>query len=316
MSEVNVKDLKIVFMGTPEYAQVVLSSLIGNGFNVSLVICQPDKPIGRKKIITPPPAKVTAVENNIPVFQPETFRDDLSYETVLKYEPDLIITAAYGKILPQRVLDIPKYGCINVHASLLPKYRGASPVHASILNGEKETGVTVMNMDAGMDTGDILVQAKTPIDINIDTLSLTEELSRIGAELLVSMLQDYVDGKITPLKQDENLVTNCKPIVSEDGLIDWNESAVTIHNKIRALAGWPGAYSLAGDNKFKFYRSHLIDEDFEGVPGTIVKAKKGDLFIKCGQGVIAIDELQQPGGKRLAALDCAHNFTVGKIIGE
>ncbi|MBO4242826.1 MAG: methionyl-tRNA formyltransferase [Clostridiales bacterium] len=205
-------DLKIVFMGTPEFSATCLRALIDNGYNVMLAVSQPDKPVGRKHIITAPPVKELALSCGIEVFQPDSMKSDEAFEKLSSLSPDLVVTAAYGKILPKRVLDIPKYGCINVHASLLPKYRGASPVQNAILNGDEVTGVTIMNMDVGMDTGDILTTVEVPIDINIHTDALMNELAVAGSSLLIDTIDDLVEGKITPVKQDESLATSCPMI--------------------------------------------------------------------------------------------------------
>lgn len=313
-------DLRICFMGTPEFAKSVLEGLIANNYNVILSCSQPDKPVGRKKIITPPPAKVVASSNDIPVYQPDSMRTDEAYETILSYNPDLIVTAAYGKILPQRILDIPKYGCLNVHASLLPKYRGAAPIQYSIINGDKVTGVTIMKMDAGMDTGDIITQAEIEIEPNINTENLTEKLASLGSELLLKTIPEWVSGNLKTIPQNEEDVTLSPPIRNDQGEFTWDMKAIDIHNLTRALEGWPGASTLLDGEKLKIYETRVVDFDdsaidFTPVPGQIVKAKKGDLIVKCGEGYIAILSLQQTGGKRLNAIDCAHNYKVGKILG-
>lgn len=311
------KDLRIVFMGTPEFASVCLDVLLKNEFNVVMVVAQPDKPVGRKHVITPPPSKVRAMEAGIPVFQPDSMKTDEAYETLKEANPDLIITAAYGKLLPERVLKLPKYECINAHGSLLPKYRGASPVQQSILDGELVTGVTIMKMDIGMDTGDMITKVEVPIDENIDTDGLMMELAKAGGELLVNTIPDYVDGKIIPVKQDEAIATHCSMIKPEDGIFNWNDSALTIHNKVRAFKTWPGAQTSLDGKKLKVYETRVYrDATFDEVkPGTIVKAHKGDLIVACGEGYLKINELQLEGGKRLKAIDCAHNYKVGTVLG-
>ncbi len=315
------RDIRIAFMGTPEFAASVLNGIVEDGRNVVLVVCQPDKPVGRKMVITPPPAKVEAIKHGIDVFQPASMRTDEAYEEILKANPDLIITAAYGKILPERILDIPSKGSINVHASLLPKYRGAAPVQYSILNGDATTGVTIMNMDVGMDTGDILRQTEIDIDENIHTDDLMNQLAICGTKLLLSMLDEYLSGNITPIKQQEDLVTLAPPISKDSGIIDWTKSSVEIHNMVRALSVWPGASTLMDANKLKIYDTRVLSSFDEStlkfVPeaGQIVEAAKGNLTVKCGSGYIRIMVLQTAGGKKLSAIDCAHNFTVGKLLG-
>lgn len=314
------RDLKVVFMGTPEFAGTNLKSLIDAGFNVQLVLCQPDKPVGRKHILTAPPVKVMAQENNIEVYQPDTLRNEETFAKLSSYEPDLIVTAAYGKILPAAILDLPKYGCINCHGSLLPARRGASPVQRAILEGDKVTGVTFMKMDVGMDTGDIIEKVEVEIDPNEHTESLMNRLAEASAEKLPDIIDKWVAGELTSTKQDEALATACPPIKPEEGEFDWNQDATAIHNRVRALSAWPGAFVLKEDKKLKVLDSEVADDATipdelkDSEPGTVVKAKGENLIVKCGNGFLKIKELQQPGGKRLCACDCAHNFKVGSPI--
>ena len=309
-------DIRIVFMGTPELSATVLKGLADDGRNVILAVSQPDKPVGRKHVLTAPPAKTMAQELGIEVYQPDSLRTDEAYEFIRNSDPDLIVTAAYGKILPQRMLDIPKYGCINVHASLLPKYRGAAPVQYSILNGDDVTGVTIMKMDAGMDTGDILRQTEVAIDIDDNTESLMAKLAEAGRDLLLSSIDDYVEGKIISVPQDEDKVTLTAPVKPDDGIIDWNQSARQIHDRIRALSSWPGCSTTFNGKRIKIYASKLADGDNEeALPGQVTLAGKGNLKVRCQTGSIYILELQSEGGKRLKAIDCAHNFRAGQRFG-
>ena len=303
-------------MGTPEFACTNLQALTDAGFNVALVLCQPDKPVGRKHILTAPPVKVFAQEKGIEVYQPDTLRTDEAYEKLASYEADLIVTAAYGKILPQRVLDLPKYGCINCHGSLLPARRGAAPVQRAILEGDSVTGVTIMKMDAGMDTGDILKKVEVAIDPDIHTDELMAELAIKGSELLVSMIDDYIEGKIVPEPQDPSKATLCPPIAPEEGHFEWTDSALSIHNRVRALSTWPGASTICQGKKLKIYDSSVVeDEGFsDGPAGTVVAAHKSDLIVRCGEGCLKINTLQAEGGKRLNACDCAHNYKVGQLL--
>ena len=315
------RDLKIVFMGTPEFAQTNLKALIDGGFNVTAVLCQPDKPVGRKHILTAPPVKVTALENGIEVYQPDTLRSDEALEKISGFEPDLIVTAAYGKILPKAVLDLPKYGCINCHGSLLPARRGSAPVQRAILEGDKVTGITFMKMDVGMDTGDIIDKIEVEIYPNEHTESLMNRLALASAEKLPSVIDSWIAGELDTTKQDDSLATACPPIRPEEGEFTWDQDAADIHNRVRALSAWPGAFVMKGENKLKVLDSEvaedmtLIPDEFkDSEPGTVVKAKGENLIVKCGNGFLKIKELQVPGGKRLAARDCAHNFTAGKPI--
>lgn len=315
------RELKIVFMGTPEFAQTNLKALIDGGFNVVLALCQPDKPVGRKHILTAPPVKVTALENGIEVYQPDTLRTDEALEKIASYNCDLIVTAAYGKILPKAVLDLPKYGCINCHGSLLPARRGSAPVQRAVLEGDKVTGITFMKMDVGMDTGDIIDKIEVAIDPNEHTESLMNRLAVASAEKLPSIIDSWVAGELTATKQDDSLATSCPPIRPEEGEFTWDQNATDIHNRVRALSAWPGAFVMKGENKLKVLDSvvvedmTLIPEDLKDAePGIVVKAKGENLIVKCGQGFLKVLELQVPGGKRLASRDCAHNFTVGNPI--
>ncbi len=317
----NRRDLKIVFMGTPEFAQTNLKALIDGGYNVVLALCQPDKPVGRKHILTAPPVKVTALENGIEVYQPDTLKTEEALEKISSYNADLIVTAAYGKILPKAVLDLPKYGCINCHGSLLPARRGSAPVQRAVLEGDKVTGITFMKMDVGMDTGDIIDKIEVAIDPNEHTESLMNRLALASAEKLPSIIDSWVAGDLKATKQDDSLATSCPPIRPEEGEFTWDQNAVDIHNRVRALSAWPGAFVMKGENKLKVLDSEvvedlsLIPEDLrDAEPGVVVKAKGENLIVKCGQGFLKVLELQVPGGKRLASRDCAHNFSVGNPI--
>ena len=309
-------DLRIIFMGTPDFASVCMDSLVKGGYNVVLAVCQPDKPVGRKHILTPPPVKVLATELGIECYQPSTLKTEEAYDTLKAVGADLIVTAAYGKILPQNVLDIPKYGCLNCHGSLLPARRGAAPVQRAILEGDKVTGVTIMKMDAGMDTGDILKTVEVPIDPDIHTDELMMELAHKGADLLISMIDDFVDGNITPVPQDGSKATMCPPIAPEEGHFEWTDKAEDIHNRVRALSSWPGASTVCGGKKLKIYDSRVMPDRgyVDGPAGTVVAAHKSDLIVRCGEGCLKINSLQSEGGKRLNAADCAHNYKVGQPI--
>ena len=319
--------MRVVFMGTPELAATVLQKVHESGYEIVCCVTQPDKPVGRKMILTAPPAKEKALELGIPVWQPQSLRTDEALETLRSYAPDLVITAAYGKILPQTMLDLPKYGAINVHGSLLPKYRGAAPVQWSILNLDEKTGVTIMKMDAGMDTGDILTQAEIKIEDTDHTTTLMQKLADLGAELLVSTLPDYLEGKIKPIPQDPELATVAPPISKEQGNIDWNRTAAQICAQIRALSQWPGASTVWKDGRMKIYDA-VVDEKSESlleqyiancgqpVSGTVIFAKKGVLAVMCQDKPLNLLEVQPSSGKRMKVIDCAHNFEVGKVMGE
>lgn len=315
------RDLKIIFMGTPEFAGTNLKALIEGGYNVVLCLCQPDKPVGRKHILTAPPVKVIAQENGIEVYQPDTLKTEEALEKIASYDADLIVTAAYGKILPKAVLDLPKYGCINCHGSLLPSRRGSAPVQRAVLEGDKVTGITFMKMDVGMDTGDIIDKIEVAIDPNEHTETLMNRLAVASAEKLPSIIDAWAAGDLTSTKQDDSLATACPPIRPEEGEFTWDQDALAIHNRVRALSSWPGAFVMTGENKLKVLDSEVLEDETmvpeelkASVPGTVVKAKGENLIVKCGKGFLKVKELQVPGGKRLQSRDCAHNFTVGNPI--
>ncbi len=308
-------------MGTPEFAGTNLKALIEGGYNVVLCLCQPDKPVGRKHILTAPPVKVIAQENGIEVYQPDTLKTEEALEKIASYDADLIVTAAYGKILPKAVLDLPKYGCINCHGSLLPARRGSAPVQRAVLEGDKVTGITFMKMDVGMDTGDIIDKIEVAIDPNEHTETLMNRLAVASAEKLPSIIDAWVAGDLTSTKQDDSLATACPPIRPEEGEFTWDQDALAIHNRVRALSSWPGAFVMTGENKLKVLDSEVLEDETmvpeelkASVPGTVVKAKGENLIVKCGKGFLKVKELQVPGGKRLQSRDCAHNFTVGNPI--
>ena len=313
--------MRIIFMGTPELAATVLSRLIKENYEVVLVVTQPDKPVGRKMILTAPPAKVEAEKNGIEVWQPNSLRTEEALEKVRSYDPDLIITAAYGKILPKDMLDLPKYGCVNVHGSLLPKYRGAAPVQWSILNEDEKTGITIMKMDVGMDTGDILTQADIVIGDRIHTPELMAKLADLGADLLIQTLPGYIDGSIKPVPQNNDEATMSPPITKDQGKISWARTASSICAQIRALSSWPGASTTWKGGKLKIYDAQVASDDsiLENyrqqngvpVPGTVLYGKKGTLAVMCADKALLLLEVQPASGKRMKAIDCAHNFEVG-----
>ena len=312
--------MNIVFMGTPDFAVPCLQALIDSGEKISAVFTQPDKPKGRGYILTPPPVKELAIKYNIPVYQPNSLKKGEDAESSLKIleeiAPDLIIVVAYGKILPKSVLDIPKLHCINVHASLLPKYRGSGPIQWSVLNGEKETGVTTMIMAEGIDTGDMLLKSKTLIGINETASELHDRLSQLGAELLIKTIQGIKENGITPEAQDNDL-SNHAPMLTKDLCpIDFSKSAQEVHNHIRGLSEWPCATAFLGDKKIKIYKSSIVPEaGANKIPGEVVSSN--DLVVACGDGNgISILELQAEGGKRLKSSDYlrGNRVEVGTIL--
>ena len=293
--------LRIIFMGTPEFACPTLARLIERGEQVVAVVTQPDRPKGRGQQTLPPPVKLLAESHDIPVMQPVKVRLPEVVEEIRALQPDLIVVIAFGQILPKALLEIPKYGCINVHASLLPRYRGAAPLNWCIINGETETGVTTMMMDVGLDTGDMLLKRTTPIDPDEDTSSLHDRMSIAGAELLAETLDRLVAGSLVPEKQDDALTCYASMLKKEDGLIDWGKDAQVVKNLVRGMTPWPGAYSHVDDKLLKVYRVRTAQG--AGAPGEVLSAGRDGIEVACGTGSIVIYELQLEGKKRLAAAE-------------
>lgn len=289
---------RIVFMGTPEFSATILQGLIDSGYNVIGLVSQPDRPVGRKKVIMPTPTKQIALNHNIPVFQPEKIRKD--YDFMKELNPDLIVTCAYGQIVPQGLLDIPPLGCINVHASLLPKYRGGAPIHRSIINGDKETGVTIMEMIDKMDAGRMYAKASLPIldEDNLETMFA--KLQILGRDLLLNILPSYIKGEIKGEIQNEDEVTYAWNIKHEEEEIDWNKSSREIFNHIRGLYPSPATFTYLDGEVVKVFTSEIVDETSELEPGLIVNCKKG-ITVACGKGLLKIKELQVSGKKRMDA---------------
>ena len=295
--------LKIIFMGTAELSCASLEKLAGEPqFEITAVVTQPDKPSGRDLKLQSPPVKKLAQKFNLPVLQPSKARDEHFISELRAAKPDLIVVVAYGHILPQAILDLPRFGCLNVHTSLLPKYRGAAPIQWAIALGETETGVTVMKMDAGMDTGDILTQQRTPILPEDDSASLHERLARLGAELLLGTIPGYVAGKILPRPQSED-ISYAPKIKKEDGQIDWKLPAQTILNRLRAFMPWPGAFTFLPDKPkphlLKMWKAEAAEAT--GTAGEVLSADENGIVIACGQNAVRILELQREGGRRMTA---------------
>ena len=307
--------MRIVFMGTPDFALPSLQRLIDDGHELAAVYCQPDKPQGRHFILTPPPVKILAQRYEIPVEQPATLKSEEARRRLAGFCPELIVVAAYGKILPRAVLELPRYGCINVHASLLPKYRGGSPMHTAIIQGETESGVTIMQMDAGIDTGDILTQSEVVIEDTDTDLSLEEKLSKVGAELIVKTLQKLEAGTLTATKQDDSKSCYAKLLTKAMGQIDWNQSALSIDRQVRGLYSWPGAYTSCKGKMLKIWQAKPVEE--EGIaaysmPGSIAKVTKKEIFVQTGDGVLCLQEVQLEGKKRMKV----HDFLLGCKVEE
>ncbi len=308
--------MKIVFMGTPDFAVTSLTKLLNDPFyEVAAVFTQPDKPVGRKRILTPPPVKAEAAAHGIPVYQPVTMRDGKAAEILRGIAPEVIVVVAYGKILPQEVLEIPAQGCVNVHGSLLPKYRGAAPIQWAVLNGEKTAGVTTMLMDTGLDTGDMLLKAETPIGENENYGELFLRLADIGADLLDATLKGMDAGTIKRKKQDDAFAVYAPMLDKSMCPIDWSKSAQEVHNQIRGLCPWPVATTVLNGKVLKVYASLLCGETISGKAGEVLESGK-KLVVACGSGAIELTQVQYDGGKRMAAQDFlrGHSVEVGEML--
>jgi methionyl-tRNA formyltransferase len=296
------QDLRTVFMGTPTFALQTLQGLIDAGCHLVGVYTQPDRPKGRGKQLTPPPVKELALREGIPVFQPAKLRDPETVAKLNRLKPDLIVVVAYGQILPKSVLDIPRYGCINVHASLLPKYRGAAPINKAIMDGEVETGVTTMFMDTGLDTGDMLVKKTLPIGPEETAGALHDRLAVLGREAMEETLARLCAGTLKRQAQNDDQSSYAPLMKKEDGRIDWSRSARDIHNQVRGLDPWPGAYTTFEGATLKLAATRPVNEG-EGRPGTVLAADAQGVKIACGSGFLVVKELQLAGRKRLPAAD-------------
>ena len=291
---------RIVFMGSPEYAVPILQTLIGE-YNIVGVVTQPDRPSGRGQVLTPPPIKNLSIENNLPYIQPRRLREPQSIEQLKSWEPDIIIVAAFGQILRPEVLGLPKYGCINVHASILPRWRGASPIQAAILNGDQQTGVTIMMMDEGVDTGAILAQRAIPISEHDTHRTLSQKLSTLGAELLIETLPKYLSGQIQPSFQDPSLVTLAPMIKKEEGRLDFSKTAQFLSNQVRAFYPWPGTFTTWQGNILKIIKAHAV---IDHILSSSLTEKPGEKVVYQGlpaiitlDGIFVLDEVQ-PAGKK------------------
>lgn len=301
---------RIIFMGTPEFACPTLQTLIDRGENVVAAVTQPDRPKGRGQKLAPPPVKELALQHGIEVYQPQKVRTPEFIDVIRGLKPDLIVVIAFGQILPKALLDIPPHGCVNVHASLLPRYRGAAPLNWCIINGESETGVTTMVMDPGLDTGPMLLKRSTPINDREDIVSLHDRMSLMGAELLAETLDGLKSGSMIPEQQDDAQTCYAPLLKKEDGLINWFSPAHAIHNQIRGMAVWPGAYTFLHGEPLKILCAR--PGEGTGVPGSVLRASKNVLEIACQSGSLLIEELQLSGKKRLATA----SFLAGYQVSE
>ncbi|UDM71037.1 methionyl-tRNA formyltransferase [Vagococcus fluvialis] len=306
---------KIIFMGTPGFSVPILNGLVAEGYDVLRVVTQPDRPVGRKKVLTPPPVKEAALEHGIKVLQPEKISGSPEMEEIISLNPDLIVTAAFGQFLPETLLKAPKLGAINVHASLLPKYRGGAPVHYSIIKGDSETGVTIMRMVKKMDAGDMLSQKAIPISKTDDVGSMFDKLSLLGKDMLLEMLPEFIAGNIKEIPQDETLVTYSPNITREEEQIDWNKTSELIDCQVRGMRPWPVAFTTYQETRVKLWDTTPLDETTTKAPGIIIKINKKNFLVACGEGtVLQINDLQPAGKGRLKAVEYLNG--VGRTMEE
>lgn len=291
--------MRVIFMGTPDFAVGTLEEIIKAGHEVVLVVSQPDKQRGRGKTVQPTPVKECALAHGIEVYQPKRVRETECVEYLRSYQPDIIVVVAFGQIVSREILDMPKYGCINVHASLLPKYRGAAPIQWAVLNGDKVSGVTIMHMDEGIDTGDMILQKEVVLDKEETGGSLFDRLAVVGAELCVEAMAALENGTAKDIPQDNEKATHVGKISKEMGSIDWTKSAEEIERLIRGLNPWPSAYTRIGDKNLKIWKAEIVSEEQKAAPGCIVAVTKDTMEIQTGTGILALKEVQLEGKKRM-----------------
>ncbi|AXN40482.1 methionyl-tRNA formyltransferase [Peribacillus butanolivorans] len=295
---------KIIFMGTPDFSVPVLKRILDEGYDVIAVVTQPDRPVGRKKVLTPPPVKVEAEKQGIPVYQPEKIREKEDLEKIIALKPDLVVTAAFGQILPNELLEAPKYGCINVHASLLPELRGGAPIHYSILQGKEKTGITIMYMAEKLDAGDILTQAEVTIEEEDNVGILHDKLSKIGSDLLAETLPKLINDELNAIKQDEDKATFAPNIRRSEEKIDWSKTGEDIYNHVRGLNPWPVAYTLLNESILKIWQANKLEHNNQAVPGTIIDVRNDGFVVSTGnETAILVTELQPSGKKKMSAKD-------------
>ncbi len=307
--------MKLIYMGTPDFAVPSLERLLADGHEVALVVTQPDKPVGRKQTLTPSAVKVCALTHNLPVYQPSSMKTEDCYEYLRAVDADAIVVVAYGKILPKRILDLTPHGCINVHGSLLPRYRGAAPVQWAVLNGDAESGVTTMRLDEGVDTGDILLMSRCPISDTMTGGELFDRLAADGAELLSRTLDGLLSGEITPTPQPTEGACYAAMLDKSMSLLCWDKPAKVLHNQVRGLNPWPVAVCRIGDKGLKVYRTHVGDKT-DAVAGTV--ESNSPFTVACGDGyTLILEEVQAEGARRMPAEDYlrGHPLAVGTVLG-
>ena len=309
------KPLKIVFAGTPDFAARHLAALLSSEHEVIAVYTQPDRPAGRGKKITASPVKTLAIEHNIPVYQPENFKSDQDKQDLASLKADLMVVVAYGLLLPQAVLDTPKLGCINVHGSILPRWRGAAPIQRSIWAGDEQTGVTIMQMDIGLDTGDMLKIATLPIEPQDTSASMYDKLAELGPKALIDCLGEIANESASSEKQDDVQANFADMLSNEVARIDWSDDAKHIERCVRAFNPWPISHFVAGDKSIKVWQSKVVQQDTNQAPGTIIQADKTGIYVSTGKDILVLEQLQVPGKKAMPIQDILNSranwFEVG-----
>ena len=309
--------MKAIFMGTPEFAIPSFEALYESDFEIALVVTQPDRPKGRGKKLSSPPVKLVALEHDIEVFQPERIKDSEAIEKIKQVKPDLIIVVAFGQILPKEILELPRYGCINVHASLLPKYRGAAPINFAIINGEKKTGVTTMYMEEGLDTGDMLLKNEVEITPEDTASTLHDKLAIAGKKTLADTLKAIINAELVPEKQDDSISSYAPIMTKELGKINWDRSAEVISNLVRGTDPWPSAYTLYDNSVLKLFAPVVLDKQSKEKPGTIVAVSSEGIDIASADYIVRIKEIQISGKKRMPVGEFLKGnvLEIGKVLG-
>lgn len=311
--------MKLIFAGTPDFSVPTLKKLIESEHDVVAVLTQPDKPKGRGRKLTKSPIKVLAESHEIPVLQPITLKNEAIQSTLRAYHADIMIVIAYGLLLPKKVLEMFPLGCINVHASLLPKYRGASPIQAALLSGDKQTGVTIMKMDVGMDTGDMLHHLACDIDLQETAQTLHDKLAELGSQALSEFLNSMQQSELKPIKQDDLLATYAPKIKKTDAKIDWSKSAETLDREVRAYYGWPVSYTTTHGEVLRVWESNLSNQAHDATAGEVVACSENGIIVACGRGTLSLSKIQLPGGKILPVKDYLNanrqRFQIGTMLG-
>lgn len=308
--------MRIVFAGTPDFAAIALKALLETDHEIVGVYSQPDRPAGRGRKLTPSPVKQVALDAGLAVFQPLNFKSEESRQELASLEPDVMVVAAYGLILPQPVLDIPHYGCLNIHASLLPRWRGAAPIQRAIAAGDEETGITIMQMDAGLDTGDMVLKRTTPIDDRDTGGSLHDRLAILGGEAIVDALARLASGSLSGESQDDSLACYAHKLSKQEGHIDWQRCATDIDRQVRAFTPWPGNFSDLGDQRIRIHQTQPLAEAGSGTPGTILRRERDGIDVQCGEGVLRILKVQLPGTRAQTVNDLINGGKELLLVGQ